>query len=471
MRRAEELPQQHVRVVRVERRVLRRPVEQVVRLPHQELVQRPVPRDQDRERLLPRAAGPACLLPGARDRSGIADHQAGIQRADIHPQLEGIRRGDPDQLPLEQAPLDLPPLRRRVAGPVGRHPLDQLRRLDGERLLGIAEEQLRDDPRPGEGDVPDAALRQLGEQPGRLGVGAPALAHLPLQERRVPERERLLSSGRAVIVHHPRFPPGELQHQLPRVRDRRRAADEARVRPIVLAEPGQPPQHRGHVGAEEAPVGVDLIDHHELQARQEGAPGGMVRKDADVQHVRVREHHPRGAADRRPLAPRGIAVIRRGPQVRIERRVPELAELILRQRLRGKEIERPRRLPLQHPLDHRHVVAERLAAGRRGDDRDIVPPPHPVDRLRLVRVEPLDARGRQRRPQRLRQRPLQLPIAGRPRRITARLSDKLTLVRRKAAELLEEATRPHSWAPPPALLFVPGAARQCRRARCLRSRG
>ena len=73
------------------------------------------------------------------------------------------------------------------------------------------------------------------------------------------------------------------------------------------------------------------------------------------------------------------------------RRQPHQAfELILRQRLGREEIERCRFGLGQQALEHRQVVAEALAARGPRDDHDVEPAAQRLDRLDLVRVEPLD---------------------------------------------------------------------------------
>src|SRR5256885_944959 len=55
-------------------------------------------------------------------------------------------------------------------------------------------------------------------------------------------------------------------------------------------------------------------------------------------------------------------------EVDVPREALELGELILRERLGGEEIERARRGIFGDRVEDREVVAERLAARRRGDD-------------------------------------------------------------------------------------------------------
>ena len=77
----------------------------------------------------------------------------------------------------------------------------------------------------------------------------------------------------------------------------------------------------------------------------------------------------------------------------------KLSQLVLRERLGRKEIQRAARWVLQNRVQHRRVVAERLARRGRRDDDDVPMRKRVVDRAGLVRVELLDPA----RPQRPRQ--------------------------------------------------------------------
>ena len=65
------------------------------------------------------------------------------------------------------------------------------------------------------------------------------------------------------------------------------------LRAVVGANPLQAPQHLGHVAAHDAPVGVDFVDHHELQPGKEAGPRGVVRHQTHVQHVRIADEDVR----------------------------------------------------------------------------------------------------------------------------------------------------------------------------------
>ena len=69
----------------------------------------------------------------------------------------------------------------------------------------------------------------------------------------------------------------------------------------------------------------------------------------------------------------------------------QLGELILRERLGRKEIQRAARRILQDRVEDRRVVAERLARRGRRDDDDVPAGERVLDRFGLMRVELIDA--------------------------------------------------------------------------------
>ena len=210
--------------------------------------------------------------------------------------------------------------------------------------------------------------------------------------------------------------------------DGRRRQEELRLAPVEAADAAQSAQDVGDVRPEDASIDVHLVDHHRGQIREERGPARVLRQDAGVQHVGVREHDARAVANLGALAGGRIAVV--GAAVRragewgsgrresgtIEewgrrRLLPfsplrpfahslaprvQLRQLILRQRLRRVEIERACGRIGQQAVEDRQVVAERLAAGRRGDDRDMLAAQARGDRLGLMRIELADASRRHR---------------------------------------------------------------------------
>jgi hypothetical protein len=120
------------------------------------------------------------------------------------------------------------------------------------------------------------------------------------------------------------------------------------MRSVVLADATQPPQHVGEMTPEHATIGVQFVDDDEAQVLEQLRPARMVRQDAGVHHVGVAEHDVRAAADRASCILRRVAVVGEDADLEIApareliRETVQLGELILRQRLGRKQVQRAR---------------------------------------------------------------------------------------------------------------------------------
>ena len=113
MRRAEDVGGVDLLVLVVEDGVLHRAVEELVGVAAEELVERVLARDVDRE-AAPAPAGAAPLLAQAGDGAGERDADRGVERADVDAELERVGGDDPEQLALDELAARLEPLLRRV---------------------------------------------------------------------------------------------------------------------------------------------------------------------------------------------------------------------------------------------------------------------------------------------------------------------------------------------------------------------
>ena len=137
-RGGEDVRVEDPRVRMVEDRGLDPAREERVRLAREELVERVVGGDEDREAAVaPARASP--LLAKRRDRPREADRDRAVEQADVDAELERVRRGHAEELAFDEAPLDLASLLRGVAGAVRRKPL-RCRGVDA--LGGEAVDQL-----------------------------------------------------------------------------------------------------------------------------------------------------------------------------------------------------------------------------------------------------------------------------------------------------------------------------------------
>ena len=235
----EHVPVEHARVRVIEDRRLDPPSEQRVRLAHEVLVERVVGGDEHREAVaLPAGASP--LLPQAGDGARKAHRDHAVEQADVDAELERVRRGHSEQLAGGEPPLDVAPLRGRVAGAVRREPVLV---LAAEPVEGEAMDELRRPAALREAQRAKTALDELREQAGTLTERAGAEVELLVGHRRVPEHDRSLGPRRRIAGDDRRLQPRQRRGQLARVRDRRGGEQELRVGAVDGREPPQASQH------------------------------------------------------------------------------------------------------------------------------------------------------------------------------------------------------------------------------------
>ena len=307
----------------------------------EELVERVLARHVHRE---PGPAPPRAAphLAQARDRAREGHADGRVELAHVDAELERVGGHHGEQLPLRQAALDLAPLHRGVAGPVGGDPLGEVRAAAAlEPRAGEALDQLDAAARLEEADRAHLALHERGEQVGGLGERGRAAAEPLVDERRVPHRDVALGARRAVAVDERHLDPGQALGQLARVGDRGAREQEAGLGAVGAGQPAQATQHVRHVRAEHAAVHVGLVDHDPGEVGQQVAPRAVVGQHPDVQHVRVGEDQVGAPADRPALLARGVAVVDRVAQpAPADPREP--ARLVLGERLGRVEVEGPR---------------------------------------------------------------------------------------------------------------------------------
>ena len=167
------------------------------------------------------------------------------------------------------------------------------------------------------------------------------------------------------------------------------------------AHPPQPAQHVRQVAAEDAPVGVQLVDDDVAEVGEQLHPAGVMGQHPGVQHVRVGDHDVAGLTNRLASADRCVAVIGVGLEVdlHLADEAVQLGQLVLGQRFGGKQIQGACFRIAEHRLEDGQVVAGGLAGGRRGDNHQVFAGQCETGRLRLMGVQPGDAAGRQRLPQ------------------------------------------------------------------------
>ena len=113
---------------------------------------------------------------------------------------------------------------------------------------------------------------------------------------------------------------------------------------MIAAYPAQTPQHLDHMVPQHSPVGVNLIDHNELEVREKLTPDGMKRQQRQVDHLRI-GHDDGGRALAYPFASVmcciTIVYCCTGREVAFSefRPLVQGRQLILSQGLEGEDIE------------------------------------------------------------------------------------------------------------------------------------
>src|SRR6202020_2271438 len=90
---------------RVNDRGLDRPAQKLLRVPGEELVERVLAGDVDRQAAAT-PSGTAPHLPQARDGAGERDADRGVEHADIDSEFERVGRDDPEQLAVDPPAFD-----------------------------------------------------------------------------------------------------------------------------------------------------------------------------------------------------------------------------------------------------------------------------------------------------------------------------------------------------------------------------
>jgi len=148
----------------------------------------------------------------------------------------------------------------------------------------------------------------------------------------------------------------------------------------------------GEVRTKDATIRVELVDYDVLQVGKEPRPPGVVRHDARVQHVRVREEHSSALPRRSACIVGGVAIVGDGAdvQVGVSHQRTQRFLLIARERLGWKQVEGCRCRVGGEGLEDREVVAKALPRGGRSCDDHVLAPRCELERARLVAIQVLD---------------------------------------------------------------------------------
>src|SRR5215467_11690779 len=252
-RRTLHVIDEYVQVVGIDQRALGRSLEEVARIPDNELIEGSAARDHHGGRSTGAPAGAPRALPRRRDRARVTGHHRNIERTDVDAKLERVGRHDRANETLTKALLDLSPPQRQIPAAIPTNSLGRARHVL-EVVLQVRRQDLGREPALGKYDELEIPLEKLGGDPARFAEVRPADAELMVDDRRIDEHEELLTPGRTGLLHDLKSLLCQPLSELARIGDRRRRADERRRGPVVPADSPQPPQHVAEMTAEDATI-------------------------------------------------------------------------------------------------------------------------------------------------------------------------------------------------------------------------
>src|ERR1019366_5784599 len=181
-------------------RMLGRTSEKVLRVLHDELVERRRGRNEHRAGCpaAPRTPG---TLPSGSNRTRITRHHTSVQRPNIDPQLQCIRGHDSADSAFAQPTFNLAPFPRQVAPAIAADRF-RLARLWRIRLLQIREQDFRVQSTIGEDNRLQLACKQFFSYPcGFIDIAA-SNAKVAVDHRRIVENEKFFPSRRAILFDY-----------------------------------------------------------------------------------------------------------------------------------------------------------------------------------------------------------------------------------------------------------------------------
>ena len=238
-----------------------------------------------------------------------------------------------------------------------------------------------------------SAFEKAKSETAGLGDVAAADAELLIDDRRIVEGEVAFALRSAVGFDFRHGLLDEFLGKLLRVGDGGRAANEAGLGTVEIANSPETAEQVADVASEDAAISVEFVDNDVLEMLEEARPFGVMREDAAVHHVGVGEDDIGALPDGFSGVLRGVAVIGEGADVAFHAgdEPLEFVELVFGKGFGGEEIESAGLGVLGQRVEDGQVVAERLAAGGGCGDDDVRAGADLFPSLKLMGVEFPDA--------------------------------------------------------------------------------
>ena len=229
--------------------------------------------------------------------------------------------------------------------------------------MEVGKQHLGVQPAVGEDDRLQIAFQKLLRDPQGFVDVAAADAKIAVDHRWVVEDEEFFSGGRAARVQHVHLCFQQARGQLARIGDGRGGANELGPGAIEARDASQTPQNVTEVAAENPAVSVQLVEHDVAEVLEQSRPAGVMRQNSGVQHVRVGQDDMALLADGLARVRGRVAVVGEHAEAvpQALREVVQFCELVLCQRLGGKQVEGARVGVFEHGVEHWQVVANRFA--------------------------------------------------------------------------------------------------------------
>ena len=279
-------------------------------------------------------------MPGRGDGSGIPGHHNRVERTNIDAELEGVGRNHTANFSVAEAAFDLAALVGKITAAVAANGL----RFSGRmriRLLQVGQEDFRVQARIRKDHCLQIVVQEfLGHARGFIDVAA-ADAQRAIDDRGIVENKCFFRGRGAVGVQH--FDVGfeEPCGQIAGIGDGGGAADKLRIAAVKPSDAPQATKHVAQVAAEDAAVGVQLVDDDVAQVFEQTRPARVVRQDAGVQHVGIGQDDVAFFTDGFAGVGRSVTVVSENAETVFEAliQIVEFRELILCERFGGEEVQ------------------------------------------------------------------------------------------------------------------------------------
>jgi len=374
--------------------VLGRAAEEIIGMLDHKLIKGRGGRDVDGASGPGAAAGATRALPSRGDGAGVAGHDGGVERANVDAELKGVGSDDAANFSFAQAALDGAAFAGKITAAIAANG-GFLAGARGMSLLQIGEHQLSVQAGIGKHDRLQVVGQQFfGDATGFVDVTA-SNTEIAIDNGRIIEDKDFFGRGRAVLIEDLNIRLGEAGGELAGIGDGGGATNKLRVGAVEAGDAAQAAKNVGEMTAQNAAVGVQLIENDVTEIFEEADPFRVVRENAGVDHVGIREDDVAAFANGFAGVAGRVAIVGEDAEGIVEARseIVKLGELILSEGLGGVEVKGAGVGIFEDGIEDREVVANRFAGGSGRDDDHVASGANRFGGGGLVSVEAFNAFG------------------------------------------------------------------------------